>query len=137
MSAAYATAEDVAQLWRTLTTEEMERAEALLQGVSDALRAEAAKRGKSLDCMIETGAVTAELVKLVTVGIVSRTLSQSTGNSNLLTQESQSAMGYTWSGTYALPGGGVLNILNNDLKRLGLLRQRYGGIELYGPPDRH
>lgn len=132
---AYATAEDVALLWRSLTTEEIERTDALLQGVSDALRAEAAKRGRDLDAMIEAGTVTAELVKLVTVGILSRTLSQSTEGSNLLTQESQSAMGYTWSGTYALPGGGVLNILNNDLRRLGLLRQRYGGIELYGVPE--
>lgn len=131
---AYATAEDVGRLWRTLTTEEQERAEALLPGVSDALRTEAVKRGKNLDAMIGNEEVSAELVRLVTVGIIARTLSQSTENSNLLTQESQSAMGYTWSGTYALPGGGVLNILNNDLKRLGLLRQKYGVIEFYGNP---
>lgn len=128
----FATVDDAAALWRPLTTAESERAEALLPGVCDALRAEAGKRGKDLDAMIAAGELSGEVVKLVTVGIVSRTLSQSTENSNLLTQESQSAMGYTWSGTYALPGGGVLNILNNDLKRLGLLRQKYGGIDFYG-----
>lgn len=128
----FATADDVADLWRTLTAAEKDRAEALLPGISDALREEATKRGKDLDAMIAAGELSDELVKLVTVGIVSRTLSQSTENSNLLTQESQSAMGYTWSGTYALPGGGMLNILNNDLKRLGLLRQKYGVIDFYG-----
>jgi len=129
----YATMEDVIELWRDLTAPEQDRAENLLPGVCDALRMEAAKRGRNLDDMISSGELSAELVKLVTVGIVSRTLSQSTENSNLLTQESQSAMGYTWSGTYAIPGGGVLNILNNDLKRLGLLRQKYGVIDFYGP----
>lgn len=128
----FATVEDVKTAWRSLTAEETERAGALLPGVCDALREEARKRGKDLDAMITSGELSGELVRLVTVGIVSRTLSQSTENSNLLTQESQSAMGYTWSGTYALPGGGVLNILNNDLKRLGLLRQRFGVIDIYG-----
>lgn len=128
----FAATDDVAALWRPLTTAESDRVATLLPGVCDALRAEARKRGKDLDDMIESGELSSELVRLVTVGIVSRTLSQSTENSNLLTQESQSAMGYTWSGTYALPGGGVLNILNNDLKRLGLLRQKYGVIDFYG-----
>ncbi len=128
----FATADDVASLWRSLTTEERDRVEALLPGVCDALRAEASKRGKDLDEMILSGELSSELVKVVTVGILSRTLSQDTRNSNLLTQESQSAMGYSWSGTYTLPGGGILNILNNDLKRLGLLRQKYGVIDLYG-----
>lgn len=128
----YADVTDVCALWRSLTDAEMERAKLLLTGVSDALRMEARKRGKDLDLMIMENNPTTELVKTVVVGIVARTLSQSTENSNLLTQETQSGMGYTWSGTYAIPGGGVLNILNNDLKRLGLLRQRYGVIDFYG-----
>lgn len=130
---AFATVEDVSNLWRKLTAEETERAEKLLPGVSQALMTEAQKRGKNIYYMVDEGELTWELLKLVTVGIVARTLSQSTDNSNLLTQESQSAMGYTWSGTYAIPGGGVLNILNNDLKRLGLLRQKYGVIDFYDP----
>ena len=48
-------------------------------------------------------------------------------------QESQAAIGYSWSGTYAVPGGGIANcIMRNDLKRLGLKRQRFGVIEWYG-----
>ena len=44
-----------------------------------------------------------------------------------MTQESQSGLGYSWSGSYAVPGGGIANsILNNDLKKLGLKRQKIG-----------
>ena len=47
---------------------------------------------------------------------------------------SQSALGYSVSGTYAVPGGGIGNaIMDRDLKRLGLKRPRIGAIELYGP----
>ena len=53
-----------------------------------------------------------------------------------LSQESQSADGYTWSGTYAIPGGGIASaIMNNDLKRLGLRRQKYGVIDFYYAED--
>ena len=49
-----------------------------------------------------------------------------------MTQESQSAIGYTWSGTYAIPGGGIAGaIMKNDLKRLGLRKQQYGVMELW------
>ena len=68
-------------------------------------------------------------VKLVTVDIVARSLRQST-ESEPMTQESQSALGYTWSGSYAIPGGGnAAAIMRNDLKRLGLKRQKIGVIE--------
>lgn len=44
-----------------------------------------------------------------------------------MSQESQSALGYSWSGTFAVAGGGIANsILNNDLKKLGLLKQKMG-----------
>jgi hypothetical protein len=50
-----------------------------------------------------------------------------------MAQESQSALGYTWSGTYAVAGGGIANsILKNDLKKLGLLRQKAGAVYLWG-----
>jgi hypothetical protein len=48
-----------------------------------------------------------------------------------MSQESQAALGYSWSGTYAIPGGGIAQaIMKNDLKRLGLRRQRMGVIDL-------
>ena len=134
---AYATVEDVAALWRPLTVAEGERAEQLLPLISDTLRQEARKVGKDLDEMIaedEDGSFEST-VKLVTVDIIGRVLRQST-SSEPLSQESQSALGYTWSGTFAIPGGGIAAaIMRNDLKRLGLMRQRLGMIDLM-PDDR-
>ena len=129
---AYATVDDVSALWKTLTNEQQEMARNLLPIVSDSLRMEAKKTGQDLDAMIENGAVYASVVKSVTVDIVSRYLENVSANrSSTLSQESQSALGYSWSGTYANTGGGI-SILNKDLKRLGLNRQRYGMVDLYG-----
>jgi hypothetical protein len=84
--------------------------------------------------MIENTSGYASTVKLVTVDIVSRVLRQST-TSELMAQESQGALGYTWSGTYAIPGGGIAqSIMRNDLKRLGLKRQQIGVLEVYESP---
>ena len=69
------------------------------------------------------------VAKSVTVDVVGRTLMTST-DSEPMTQESQSAGGYSWSGSYLVPGGGLF-IKNSELKRLGLKRQRMGVIELY------
>ena len=129
---AFATVEDVTTLWRPLTAAETERAEALLPLLSDALRVEAQKVGKDIDEMIEddTSGAYGNTVKIVTVDILGRVLRQSTVDEPL-SQESQSALGYTWSGTYAIPGGGIAAaIMKNDLKRLGLRRQRLGMIDL-------
>lgn len=122
---------------KSYTSEEQERITALLPLVSDALRYEAIKVGKNLDDMIDadkTGAYSS-VVKMVTVDVVSRVLRQST-DGEPLSQESQSGLGYSWSGTYAIPGGGIANaIMRNDLKRLGLRRQQYGVIELWGKSE--
>ncbi|WP_224212616.1 phage Gp19/Gp15/Gp42 family protein, partial [Streptococcus agalactiae] len=76
----------------------------------------------------------ATVLKSVTVDIVARTLMTAT-QGEPMSQESQSALGYTWSGTYLVPGGGLF-IKDSELKRLGLKKQRYGGIELYGEIER-
>ena len=134
-SSSYATVEDVITLWRPLTPGEQDKVSALLPIVSDGLRAEAIKVGKDLDVMIEEESVLVNVAKAVTVDVVARVMRQST-DSEPLSQESQSALGYSWSGTYAIPGGGIANaIMNNDLKRLGLKRQRYGAIEWYGSEE--
>lgn len=131
MSEAYATISDVTTLWRPLTTEETNRATALLPDISDALRYEATKVGKDLDEMIMYSSTLAVVAKMVTVDILQRILRQST-TGEAMSQESQTALGYTWQGTYAIPGGGIAAaIMKNDLKRLGLKRQRYGVMEVY------
>ena len=122
----FATVEDVQTLWRSLTSEEQSRTEALLPLVSDEIRVLGRDHGKDIDKAIESDSAYASVVKVVTVDVVTRVLRQNT-QGDAMSQESQSALGYTWSGTYAVAGGGIANsILNNDLKKLGLLRQQMG-----------
>lgn len=131
MSAFATLAEVTAITGKTYTSDEQDRIEALLPLVSNALRYEAVKVGKDIDEMINASEAYASVVKLVTVDIVVRAMRQST-DGEPMSQESQSALGYTWSGTYAIPGGGVSGaIMRNDLKRLGLRRQRIGVIKLW------
>ena len=126
----YATVEDVQTLWRILTVEEIARAEALLPIISDSLRYEAEKVGKNLDVMIKESAILGNVAKSVTVDVLARTLMTST-NSEPMSQMSQSALGYSVSGTVLVPGGGLF-IKKSELARLGLRRQQYGVIDFYG-----
>ena len=127
----FATLAEVMQIsGASYTAEEQERANTILPLVCDALRTAAKKAGKDLDVMAAADESYANLLKLVTCDIVARAMRQSvTGDP--MSQESQSALGYVWSGTYAIPGGGIAGaIIHNDLKRLGLKSQRMGVIDL-------
>lgn len=127
----YATVADMAILWRPLTQDEASRAEALIPLVCDSLRMEARNRGKDLDAMIEAEPLLASVAKSVTVDVVARTLMTST-DSEPTTQFSEAGLGYSVSGTYLVPGGGLF-IKKSELSRLGLRRQRLGVIDLW--PD--
>ncbi len=129
----FATIEDVQNLWRSLTPSETERATELLSVISDSLRYEAQKAGKNLDDMISSNAALATVAKSVTVDVVARTLMTST-DAEPMTQISESALGYSMSGTFLVPGGGLF-IKKSELARLGLRRQRIGAIDLYGGND--
>ena len=119
-------------LWRPLSADEITRVNNLIPELCNTLRYEAEKVGKNMDEMVAESTEYASVVKLVSVDIVGRVLRQST-DGDPMSQESQSALGYTWSGTYAIAGGGIAQaIMKNDLKRLGLKRQNYGVIEYYG-----
>ena len=127
-----ASVNDVNTIWKPLSNAEQEQVEALLPIVSDSLRQEAKRVGKDLDKMIANGEILPNVVKSVVVDVISRYLDQlSSDNASTLSQESQSALGYSWSGTYVNTGGGM-SILKKDLKRLGLTRQRFGMVDLYG-----
>lgn len=125
----FANLDDLQILWKKLKPVEIERAEALLETVSDMLREEAVRYGRDLDKMVAERASYATVVKSVVVDIVARTLMTST-EQEPMTQFSQSALGYSVSGSYLVPGGGIF-IKNSELKRLGFTRQRYGTVELY------
>lgn len=124
----FATVDDLELLWRPLEEEERERASALLKVVSDSLRVEAKKVGKDLDAMA-TDEAFQTVVRSVVVDVVARTLMTST-NQEPMVQSSESAMGYSWSGSYLVPGGGLF-IKNSELSRLGLKKQRYGVMNFY------
>lgn len=130
MSEAYATIADVKLLWRDLMPDEETRADALLPVISDLLRQAAINEGRDLDEMIAASVPMVNTAKSVTVDILARVLRQRT-TGDVMTQESQTALGYTWQGTFAIPGGGIAGaIMRNDLKRLGLRTQTAGVVNL-------
>ena len=126
----FATISDVETLWRYLKQDETDRTSFLLDVVSDSLRVEAEKVGKDLDAMVLKSAAYANVVKSVAVDIVARTLMTST-DQEPMTQFNQTALGYSASGSFLVPGGGLF-IKKSELARLGLRRQRYGVMNLYG-----
>lgn len=126
----FATTSDLETLWRTLKFDEKERAGALLEVVSNSLRHEAHKVGKDFDEMIAASPVFASVVKSVTVDVVARTLMTST-DQEPMTQFNESALGYSVSGSFLVPGGGLF-IKDSELKRLGLKKQRFGARDIYG-----
>lgn len=125
----FASIEDLETLWRHLKPEEEKRAGALLEVVSDSLRFEGEKVGKNLDSQAENSPSFSSVLKSVVVDVVARTLMTST-DQEPMTQMSESAMGYSYSGSFLVPGGGLF-IKESELKRLGLKRQRYGVIDFY------
>lgn len=125
----YATVSDVIALYRPLEPEEEVRAAELLPVISARLRQYAWNVNRDLDEMIaadESGQL-AIVARSVTVDVLARTLQTPTSGPPM-TQMSESALGYTVSGTYHNPGGGIF-IKNAELKALGLTRQRYGMVD--------
>lgn len=134
MSKRYAEVSDIVALGKNLTAQEKEAAEIMLDTASSKLRITAQKYGKNIDAMIAdevSGEDYALVVKSVVIQAVLRALTSIADSSPALTQGSQSAMGYSISMTY-LNAGQSLYFLRNELKDLGLLRQTYGAMEVYG-----
>lgn len=132
----FATLADVLTITgKNYTEAESTRITALLDLVSDTLRVYANNVGKDLDVMVQESDAYGSVVKLTVVDITARAMRASL-DGEPMTQESQAAIGYSWSGTYAIPGGGIAGaIMKNDLRRLGLRRQKYGTIEFYKRRD--
>lgn len=126
---AYATISDLTTLWRTMTTAEQTRATELLDIVSARLRVEANKVGKDLDALVEADVDLASVAKSVTCDIVARTMMTAT-DQEPMTQFAESAGGYSVSGTFLVPGGGLF-VKKSELASLGIRRQQFGGLELY------
>lgn len=132
MGAAFATLAELEALTGVrYTDDDLTRAEVMLPLVSDLIRVEGQKCGVDVDERIETDSAYESVVKMITCDVVSRAMRQSkTGDP--LSQESQSGLGYSWSGTYAIPSGGVaMSLMNNERKMLGFKRQKYGVMEIW------
>lgn len=130
---AFATVDDMTLLWRAMSKEEQARAAELLKTVSALLREAARQTGRDLDEMIKNNPDLAAVAKSVAVDVVARVLMTST-DQEPMTQMSQSAGGFSASGTFLIPGGGIF-IKRDELKRLGLRRPRYGAMDIYGISD--
>lgn len=124
----YTTLDDVTNLFRDLTADETNKALGLIPVIESSIKIEAERAGKDLDTLLEDEDYK-NVFKSVVVDVVGRTLMTAT-DQEPMTQESQSALGYSWSGTYLVPGGGLF-IKKSELDRLGLRRQKYGVIDLY------
>lgn len=128
--AVYAAVSDVAVL-RTLTAQEQNIAEMLLESASARLRRTAKRYGYVLDDMIAEDEDFGIVVKGVVVQAVIRALNTVSDNTPPAVQSSQAALGYSVSMTW-LNSGQSLYFLRNELKDLGFLRPRYGALEVYG-----
>lgn len=126
----YCTVQDVIDLFRPLSQAEETRTDELIPVVTDALRLEAVKVGKDLDVLAED-ATYKDVLRSVIVDIVARILMTPTSGAPM-SQYSESAGGYSVSGTFLNAGGGMF-IKKSELSRLMLTRQRFGVIETWQP----
>ena len=134
MAAVYATVEDITRLGRKLTAEEQDKAAELLPIASSKLRLAAKKRGRDLDMMIFDDPDVGQAAREITVKAVIRAIDSSADSNPPAVQASQAALGYSVSMTY-LNSGQALYFLKNELKELGIMRQRYGALEVYDSAD--
>lgn len=135
MGTVYATVSDVILLGRPLTTVEQEKATAFLPIASAKLRQTVAQYGGDIDAMIASDADYGDIVKEIVVRAVIRAVNASEGgNAAPASQSTESALGYSQTYTY-INAGQSLYFLRNELKELGLMRQRIGLLEVYDIGD--
>lgn len=108
-----------------LSDTEKTRVETLLEYASALLRTEASNRGYNLDFIISRDGAKKTVAKMVVLASVKRAMHTNEVTEAPLEQFSQSAMGYTVSGTYLNPGDDIY-FLNNELKRLGISKKAQG-----------
>ena len=132
MTANYATISDIIAIGKKLTIEEQASAEILIQTASSKIRIIARKYGIDIDKNISdttTGDDLSVAVKNAVVQSVIRAIDSLSSTSSAVSQNSETNGAYNISMTY-LNAGQSLYFLNNELKDLGIIRQRYGAIDL-------
>lgn len=125
MSETIATVEEYeAKFNKHLTDAEKEQVKLLLIDASSLLRVEASNRGFNLDFIIARDEDKKNVAKMVVLASVKRVMIK-LDERVAFEQVSESALGYSFSGTYVNPGEDIY-FLNNELKRLGLTRKAQG-----------
>jgi hypothetical protein len=125
MSETIATVDEYeAKFNKHLTDAEKEQVKLLLIDASSLLRVEASNRGFNIDFIIARDDDKKNVAKMVVLASVKRVM-QKLDERGAFEQVSESALGYSFSGTYVNPGEDIY-FLNNELKRLGLTRNAQG-----------
>ena len=124
------TTDDLIARWRPLTNDELEIADTFITDVENALHVYAYDRGYNLEELLETPAERAGLYTAIVCDIVRREMTSNSDESPAVSQYSQSVNGYSVSGTFLSPGGGLF-IKNSELKLLGLQGQKARAVEHY------
>ena len=126
MNNALATVDEYKEVYSVhLSDTDKKRVETLLMYASSLLRVEASNRGYNLDIIILKDEAKKYVAKIVVLASVKRAMHTNEVMEAPLEQFSQSAMGYTVSGTYLNPGDDIY-FLNNELKRLGIAKKSQG-----------
>ncbi len=130
----YATVQDIMNLKRALTSEEMNRAIYLIPMVSSLIRVKGKSVGKDIDQMVADDPDYANIVKCVTCDVVMRELN-TPGNMLPATSFSEGAGSVNQS--YSLPNSsGAIKLWPSDEKALGLRKQLLGAIDMRTRPGR-
>lgn len=126
----YATTADVIAYRGSLSTEELERMDVILETCSAELRSIARNVGKNLDEMLVDNEDLALMVKKGVVDASVNYLNSTVSRDPVMSQFSQAAGGYSISGTLANPGG-AFYFPKKFLRDTGLAAQKVGTIEVF------
>lgn len=126
----YATINDLETVWRELTDGEKRIAEELITVVSAEIRRRAADTGRDFDKMIEADPDLLIIARSVVCDVVKRSINDLKMDAPAMSQMTESAMGYSFTGTFLAAGGGVF-MKRSELARLGLKRPRVGVINVF------
>lgn len=127
----YATVSDITVSGYTLTAQQQDAAEVLLETASAKLRLQAKRFGKDIDEMIASDEDYILAVKSAVISSVMRAMTSIADASPAVSQGSETNGSYSISMTY-LNAGQSLYFLRNELKDLGITNQTYGALDLYG-----
>ena len=130
MGAVYATISDITVLGYSLTSQQQDAAEVLLEQASAKLRLTAKKYGKDIDALIADDADYGDAVKNIVVQATVRALNSVSSSDAAASQMTQSGLGYSATMTF-INAGQSLYFLRNELKDLGIIRQTFGLTEVY------